>query len=202
MNEENFNPDSVPDFYASEHRKDSNQKKALAANGITPEQLLARREKVFELRSVNRLSCEAIAKILGVSTATVYNDSKWITRFKVKGLIEKDKKIVAEHDAIYSSLLDRWLPVALDPEQEPDTAMYATDRVARILVDQAKLHGFQTTSASSGVTAKEVGKEIGTTVMEIMMKIAQGNKQPIKAEVIEYGGTDKGNTTEAQIQES
>lgn len=185
MSEEKFDPESIPDFYTQEGRGDGNQKKALAAKDITQEQLLARREKVFELRAVNRLKYDEIAPLLGVSVGTVYNDAKWITRFKVKGLIEKDKRIVAEQDTIYSALIDRWLPVALDPEQEQDTAMYATDRVARLLVDQAKIHGFHSTSASGSFSAKEVGQEIGTKVMELMMKIAQAGKQPIKAEVIQ-----------------
>jgi DNA-binding CsgD family transcriptional regulator len=183
VSEEKFDPNSVPDFY--KQRKDNNQAKALSAQGITQEQLLARREKVFELRAVKRLTYQEIADILGVSIATIYCDAKWITRFKVRGLIEKDKRIVAEQDVIYSALIDRWLPVALDPQEEPDTAMYATDRVARLLVDQAKIHGFHSTFASKGVSAKEVGEEIGTKVLEAMMKLAQMSKSPIKAEIID-----------------
>lgn len=166
------------------HRSLSHQSRALMARGMTPEMLLARREKVFELRAVHRLKYSEIAKMLGVSEATILTDAKWILKCKIKNLIEKDKRIVAEQDAVYTALLDKWLPIAIDPDEEASTAMYATDRIARLLVDQAKLHGFHSNVSGGSLTAKEVGQEIGTKVLEAMMKLAQGART-VRAEIID-----------------
>jgi len=160
-------------------------------NKFSEEQREERRNKVWEMRIIDRLPMREIAKRLDVSVFTVHADVKAIETQRVKTLKEKDMAFVARQDEIYEALITKWLPVALNPDAHQilapdgetiiwsdDPALKATDRIARVLAEQAKLHGFG--GGGKDVSAKEVGKEIGIHVMEAMTKLAHGQlKQPV-----------------------
>jgi hypothetical protein len=155
--------------------------------------LVARREKVWDAHIIERKSIRDIAREEKISPTTVVADLKWVTNIRLKSLIEKDKSVVAKQDTIYDALLDRWLPVALDPDRPPDVAMYATDRVTRILVDRGKMHGFG--MPTKDARADGAVKEIGLAALQAMTRLASGKHNVpdsvIDAEVVQSQIEDK-----------
>lgn len=152
-------------------------------HGKTKEEIMLRREESFRLRVVERKDYREIAKLLGISYGQANKDCMWVLEQKKKGLIERDEAIRAQHDLIYKSLLDKWLPLALRNQDQADQeGSIATDKVTKILVDQAKLHGFSTPIRDT--PAAEVGKQIGIGIIETMARLAQKGK-PIEASVVE-----------------
>jgi hypothetical protein len=170
------------------------------------------------MRVIQRKSYAEIAKQEGVSIFTVSQD---IVRFKRRSAErnkERSDELIAEQDAVYQALLDKWLPIAvapahliidhegeeIDAEVNDEQAMYATDRVLRVLGDQAKLHGF-VQSVKQGKAAEEMGKAFGDKVMQAMMALAKGSYgKVLEAEIVptiedthastRHGDTQEGNT--------
>jgi hypothetical protein len=139
-----------------------------------------RRNKVWKMTVVDRMTQREIAKELGVSVFTVNQDCQWVQKSRVKSLAEADRSFVIKQDEIYESLLTKWLPVALREQDEQASSYLATDKVARILGDQAKLHGF---GQAGKVSPKEVGKEMGEYVLKAMQSLAHRNV--IEGEIVQ-----------------
>jgi hypothetical protein len=132
-----------------------------------------RRNRVWKMSVVDRMSQRAIAKALDVSVHTVNQDVKWVAKTRVKNMAEADRAFVVEQDEIYGALLTKWLPLALrEGEEDRDDEFVATDKVARILSDQAKLHGF---GQAGKVSPKEAGEVMGEYVLKAMQSLAHRN---------------------------
>ena len=156
------------------------------------EQREQRRNQVWDMHIVQRMSYKEISEKLGVSDWVIWNDLKICRAARVKTLSEKDREFIVEQDAVYEALLNKWVPVAIaeqghvvmDDEGNPiwsdDPALKATDRVIKALGEQAKLHGF---GRDGKVSPKEAGKEIGEAVLKAMRELAHGGRV-IEAEVI------------------
>jgi transposase len=161
------------------------------------EERIERREQVWQMRVVDRLTYREIAKKLGITVWTAYQDAKWLADHRIKALEGKDKELIATQNEIYEALLNKWMPVALgEPtitedgdslEASHQEQMYATDRVTKILQDQAKLFGFHTLPrAGEGGQAKELGAGIAEGVITAMAKLADASKDKVlEAEVVE-----------------
>ena len=148
------------------------------------EALQERREKVWELRVVDRRSYRDIAKALGINVSTVHADAKWLSEHRIKALEGKDKQLIVTQNEIYEAMLNELLPIALGSGQLQDK-LYAADRVARILSDQAKLFGFHQLPKASG-EAKELGKGLAEGVIEAMSRIAiKSQRNVVEAELID-----------------
>ncbi len=146
-------------------------------------------DQAWELRVVGRLSYRQIAQKLNISTFTAHSYVKELAKTRSNELREKNKTIVCKQDTIYEALLDKWIKIALDEETDTTMALYATDRITKVLVDQAKLHGFHMIKDTTIPTG--LGKEVGIAVIEAMARLAQ--KQPkkvVEAEVITPEITD------------
>jgi hypothetical protein len=158
---------------------------------------IERREKVWNLRIVERKSVREIAEQLNVGRDVVSRDIRYIEEQRIQALKNKDLSFVTHQDAVYEALLSKWLPEAIKEEghyvlaedgQTPiwtdDPALRATDRVVKVLTEQAKLHGFGL--GDKGASPKELGKEIGIQIMDAMTKLAQGKYRGnvIEGEVI------------------
>jgi hypothetical protein len=156
------------------------------------EQRQKRRDQVWRMTVVDRMTQAEICKALGISSYTIYQDLKWVRKQRVKTLEEADKDFVVEQDQIYDSLLDKWLPIALRTDDDSEASFTATDKVTTVLANQAKLHGF---GAAGKVSAKQAGEVMGDFVLKAMRQIAHGNV--IQAEVIDENlpklGDTKGN---------
>ncbi len=150
-------------------------------HGKTKEEIIVRREESFRLRVIERLDYRAIGIKMGIAAGTAKKDCDWVLDQKKKGLIERDEEIRSKETHIYEALLDRWLPLAIQ-RGEDQLAAVATDKVTKILVDMARLHGFA--SPQREAPASEMGKQIGISIIETMAKLAQSGK-PIKAELVE-----------------
>lgn len=148
------------------------------------ELLLDRREKVWQLRVVERKTYRDIAKELGITVFTAYQDAKWLSEHRIKALEGKDKELIATQNEIYEALMNELLPIALGAENLQDR-LYATDRVARLLQDQAKLFGFHTLPKATG-EAQALGKGIGEGVIEAMARFAEKSKpKVIEAKIVD-----------------
>lgn len=79
---------------------------------LTPEQLLERQTKVFELRAQAKTWGE-VAKIMGIGEQTARNDAMVIRRAKFTGLVDRHEEIVEEHKEHYDRLMSKWLPLAM-----------------------------------------------------------------------------------------
>jgi cytidylate kinase len=123
-----------------------------------------------------------IATQMGVSVFTVHSDLKKVQQHRTAELDKRREEVAVKQDAIYESLLDKWIPVALAEQGDVEEQLYATDRVARILADQAKLHGY-TVTARDTAAAKQAGHELGMTVLQAMAALAGGSRV-VQAEVI------------------
>jgi len=158
----------------------------MPAHEYKPSELdrVARREAVWQLRVVERKTYREIAKELGITLYTAHSDAKWIAENRIKELEKKDKELVAQQGEIYEALLNKWLPIALSSSGNRDEQLYATDRVARIMVDHAKLYGFQALPKPDG-SAKELGKGIAEGVIEAMARLANKKSSVVEAEIIE-----------------
>jgi hypothetical protein len=139
-----------------------------------------RRNNVWKLSIVDRMSQRDIAKQLGVSVYTVNQDIKWVAKTRVKNMAEADRAFVVEQDSIYGALLTKWLSIALAEGDTSPASHKATDHVARILGDQAKLHGF---GQAGKVSPKEAGEVMGEYVLKAMQAMAHGNV--IEGEIIQ-----------------
>jgi hypothetical protein len=170
---------------------------AIGFNQSKKEALLARREKVWQLRVIDRLPYREIAKRLNTTVYTVHMDAKWISDNIVKNLKGKQESLVATQNEIYEALLNKWLPVALgspsgvyDKDGEPvgvshEDQLAATDRIVKVLQDQAKLFGFNTLPKSTG-EARELGHGIAEGVIEAMARFAgKTQAKVIEAQVID-----------------
>lgn len=156
-----------------------------------------RREKAYRLRVVEHKPFKEIAQILEVSVSTAFEDVKWVVEHRTAALVEQDKQLVIKQDEIYLALLQRWLPVATetdrivmngDREVVDDRGLYATDRVIKILAEQAKLHGLG--AGSKTITPKELGEATGEHILKVMQKLARGQFSEKKA---------KGRVVEAEV---
>ena len=139
------------------------------------------------MRVVDRKTYRDIAKELGITVYTAWQDAKWLADNRIKALEGKDKELIATQNEIYENLLNRWLPVAMGRVEgtESEEQLYATDRVARLLTDQAKLFGFHTLPKATG-EAKELGKGIAEGVIEAMARLAsKSQRNVIQAEVVD-----------------
>lgn len=158
-------------------------------NKSTAEERALRRERVWHMRIVERKSIRQIAEATGFSFGAIRQDLKSLYKKHVQNLGENHKEIIAEQNTILVSLLNKWLPVAVGEHggdvQERIAQMAkgldATDRVLKILNEQAKLHGIA--SDKKAPTAAEIGKELGSHVLNVMTALAQGKM--VRAEVIE-----------------
>jgi DNA-binding CsgD family transcriptional regulator len=149
-------------------------------NQYSEQQREERRNKVWKMSIVDRMTQREIAKEIGMSVFTVNQDLKWVETNRVKSLAEADRGFVVKQDEIYESLLTKWLPVALRELDTSDESYMATDKVARILGDQAKLHGF---GQAGKVSSKEVGKEMGEYVLKAMQSLV--NRNVIEGELVQ-----------------
>lgn len=156
--------------------------------------MLTRREQAYYLSVVERRHVKDVAKELQVSASTVRKDLKWVTQQRIDALVENDKALVVEQDGIYEALLEKWLPVALrdDTLVEVEGHMVidtrpltATDKILKILSDQAKLHGLG--QGSKTLTPKSVGEAAGDHVLRVMQQLAEGmhSGKVIRGEVID-----------------
>jgi hypothetical protein len=147
---------------------------------------IERREKVWQLRVVERKTYRQIARELGITVFTAHQDAKFLTEHRIKALEGKDKELIVNQNEIYEALLNKWVPVALDNTREVDDQLYATDRVTKILSDQAKLFGFHTLPRAERGQAEALGKGIAEGVIEAMANLANRSKgKVIEAEVVE-----------------
>ncbi len=163
-------------------------------NTSKKEAQLERREKVWQLRVVDRLTYREIAKKLGITVWTAHSDAKWLSDHRIKALEGKDKELIATQNEIYEALLNKWIPVALgeppitetdgDLEVSYEDQLYATDRVTKVLSEQAKLFGFHTLPKAQQGNAEALGKGIAEGVIEAMAKLADRSKV-VRAEVID-----------------
>lgn len=144
------------------------------------EQRNERRQKVWKMAVVDRMSQREICKALGISNYTVHQDLTWVRSQRVKSLEEADRDFVVEQDQIYDALLDKWLPIALREDDTTESSFTATDKVTTVLSNQAKLHGF---GAAGKVSPKQAGEVMGEFVLKAMRQIAHGGKV-IEAEVV------------------
>jgi hypothetical protein len=146
---------------------------------------------------VERKSYRDIADALKVSEHTVWQDMRRLAQQKKDP--ELAEKVLREHHTIYEALIDRWLPVALDRDTPEDASVEtrlafaemsvtATDKVARLLSDQARLHGLgMPVQGKAGPSAAELGQEFGKRVVEAMLQLAHGKQHKeaaIEAELV------------------
>ena len=153
-------------------------------NTSKKEAQLDRREKVWQLRVVERKTYRDIARELGITVWTAHNDAKWLATNRIKALEGKDKELIVTQNEIYEQLLNKWLPVALEKNEDVETQLYATDRVTKVLSEQAKLFGFHTLPKAQQGNAEALGKGIAEGVIEAMAKLADRSKT-VRAEVID-----------------
>lgn len=145
-----------------------------------------RREKVWQLRVVERKTYRQIARELGITAFTAHQDAKWLSENRIRALEGKDKELIANQNEIYEALLNKWLPVALHGGEDIEDQLYATDRVTKIMQDQAKLFGFHTLPKAQQGQAEALGKGIAEGVIEAMAKLADRSRsRTIEAEIIE-----------------
>lgn len=139
-------------------------------------------ETAWNLRVIQRYSYRRIAAVLHLSTFAVHSLVKELAKTRAGDIQAKNKDLQCKQNEIYEALLDRWLPVALDKsESREQSAMAATDRVTKVLLDQAKLHGFHMIKDTT--IPSNFGKEIGIAVIEAMGRLASKQKV-IEAEVV------------------
>lgn len=161
-------------------------------NKLSLEALTERREKAYELRVIGRKSFRDIAAETGVSVATAKEDCDWITKMKVKGMIERDETMRVEANHIYNTVLSRWLPLVMDDgfvvqgikegKDGPkiihldkwDAASTATDKILKVLDQQSKLNGFYATK-NDLKTPREFGQEMALGVMALGVMEAMKN---------------------------
>ena len=155
--------------------------------GVSKQATQERREKVWQMRVVERKTYRQIARELGTTVFTAHDDAKWVAQHRVKALEGKDRELVANQNEIYEELLNKWLPLALSNVDEIETQLYATDRVTKILSEQAKLFGFHTLPRAQQGQAEALGKGMMHGVIEAMAQFAEKSKggKVIDAEVIE-----------------
>ncbi len=151
-------------------------------HGKSKEDIMLRREESMRLRVVERMDYREIAAKLGISYGQACKDCQWVLDQKKKGLIERDEAIRHHHDLIYKAILDKYLPIAVADRTIDQESLAATGIVTKVLVDQAKLHGF--TVPVKETPAAEVGKQIGIGIIETMARLAQKGK-PLEAHVVE-----------------
>ena len=154
------------------------------------EQRQKRRDQVWRMTVVDRMTQADICKALGISNYTVHQDLKWVRKQRVKTLEEADRDFVVEQDQIYDSLLDKWLPIALRADDDSEASFTATDKVTTVLANQAKLHGF---GAAGKVSPKQAGEVMGEFVLKAMRQIAHG--KVIEAEVVNENLPKLGDTS-------
>lgn len=166
-------------------------------NTSKKEALLDRREKVWQLRVVDRLPYREIARRLNTTVWTVHQDAKWLVNNRIKALEGKDKELIATQNEIFEALLNRWLPVAMSEGGDSnDEQLAATDRIVKILSDQAKLFGFQTLPKAEAGVAKELGKGVAEGVIEAMARLAEKSRpRVIEAELVEQPMIENGSKT-------
>lgn len=150
------------------------------------EATVERREKVWQLRVVERKTYREIARELGITVFTAHQDAKFLSENRIKALEGKDKELIVNQNEIYESLLNKWLPIALDTSEDMQDQLYATDRVTKILSDQAKLFGFHTLPKAQGQAAEALGKGFAEGVIEAMARVAEKSRgRVIEAKVVE-----------------
>ena len=172
---------------------------------VTSKQAQERREQVWKLIVIDRQSYRDAGKQLGVSEHTVSQDMRRM--MAQSNDPELSQKVIAHQHAIYEALIDKWLPVALDREpagDSPETRLAfaemsatATDKVARILADQARLHGLGQTNTKLGPSAAELGEQFGKRMADVMLQVAnkgQNKEAVVEAELVTPQIEDKKNT--------
>jgi predicted DNA-binding protein YlxM (UPF0122 family) len=167
-------------------------------NLVEEQKLEDRRIRVFKAHVIDGMSYQQIADDLQISRYTVQSDLKAYYKVRRKLLEKGVKRLQAKQDAIYEHLLNKWLPIACGTSTpiSVEADLEATDRVLKILSDQAKLHGVTNFKKDKTPT---LGKAIGQGVVETMMKLASQRKpNVIQGEVIDNKLTDAKETDNSE----
>lgn len=165
----------------------------------TPERILARREKAFQLRVDEGMTYPQIAAILDISPATVRDDLMIVAKMKYQGMIEKDELLLLESNATLDKVIERWRNLALSQDlivgetrERKNGELYditiptweacgtATDKLLKAMELKAKINGL--TAPKPTKTEEEIGKNVATAVYEAFRALS---KQPIQAEVVD-----------------